>query len=76
MDALLNIQDQFKPIVYCRRNSDPEEYREEQIDGRLIWPKCIDPWTNRPVVQLLRSEFGQEPEDAHFAPRLDTNRIG
>lgn len=48
---------QSKPVRYGRNSDpDPEWWKEETLDGRLIWPKQIDPMTRRPVAVTYRNE--------------------
>lgn len=55
----MNIRDAFKkPEPRFGRNSDPHPdwWKEERLDGELIWPKLIDPATQRPVPPIYRHE--------------------
>ncbi len=49
--------------VQPRRNSDPQEYREERVDGQRIHQKQADPATGS-TAPIMRGE-----ENEHFQPR-------
>lgn len=56
----MNIRDAYKKSEpRFGRNSDPHRnwWKEERLDGVLIWPKVIDPLTMRPVPRTYRSEI-------------------
>jgi hypothetical protein len=55
------------PAVRTGRNSDPprDVAKVETLDGRKVWPKTIDPATNRPAVVMYRNE--KDPENPHYA---------